>query len=63
MLRETVYSQLADISGRTRYGYAISDRILSMPLQALRGFPFILGYISGNNTATEDTSKKLKRHI
>ncbi len=58
MLRETVYSQLADISGRTRYGYAIGDRILSMPLQAIRGFPFILGYISGNNIVAEDTSTK-----
>ena len=58
MLRETVYSQLANISGRTRYGYAIGDRILSMPLQAIRGFPFILGYISGSNTVTRDTIKK-----
>ena len=58
MLRKTVYSQLADISGRTRYGYAISDRILSIPLQAIRGFPFLLGYISGNSKATRDTFKK-----
>lgn len=58
MLRETVYSQLADISGRTRYGYAISDRILSMPLLTIRGLPFILGYISGNNTAAENKLKK-----
>lgn len=63
ILRETVYSQLADISGRTRYGYAISDKILSMPLLTIRGLPFILGYVSGNNTANEDTSKKRKRHI
>lgn len=58
MLRKTVYSQLANISGRTRYGYAIGDRIQSMPLQAIRGFPFILGYISGSNTVTRDVFKK-----
>lgn len=58
MLRKTVYSQMANISGRTRYGYAISDRILSMPLQVIRGFPFILGYISGDNTATDGVFKK-----
>lgn len=48
MLRETVYYQLANISGRTRYGFTVGDRILSMPLQTIRGFPFILGYISGS---------------
>ena len=58
ILRETVYSQLAGISGRTRYGYAIRDRILSMPLQAIRGIPFIFGYVSGNNTAIEGMPKK-----
>lgn len=49
MLKETTYSELANISGRTRNGYSIGDRILSLPLQVVRGIPFIFGYISGES--------------
>lgn len=58
MLTETIYSELANLSGRSRSAYAMSDRILSLPLQVIRGVPFILGYISGNNKSTIDTFKK-----
>lgn len=58
MLTETIYSELANISGRNRSSYTMSDRILTLPLQAIRGVPFILGYISRSNTATEEMLEK-----
>lgn len=58
MLMETVYSELANISGRNRSGYALGNRILSLPLQVVRGIPFILGYISGNEKIPGGTSSK-----
>lgn len=58
MLKGTIYSELASLSGRNRSSYAVSDRILSLPLQVIRGVPFILGYISGNDTDIGDTFNK-----
>lgn len=58
MLTETIYNELANLSGRNRSSLYIRDRILSLPLQAIRGIPFILGYISGDYNATGDVFKK-----
>jgi hypothetical protein len=58
MLRGTIYSELANISGRTRSTYDIGSRILSLPLQVVRGVPFILGYISGSNAIPDHTFDK-----
>lgn len=52
MLRNTEYSQLASISGRNRSGYPIGSRILSLPLQVIRGVPFLMGYISGGEISS-----------
>jgi glycosyltransferase involved in cell wall biosynthesis len=47
MLMGTVYSDMANLKGRNRSDYAIKDRILSLPLQMIRGVPFVLGYLTG----------------
>lgn len=54
MLKTTVYSELANITGRNRSGYPLADRILTLPLQAIRGVPFTLGYISGGDQLAEN---------
>ena len=49
MLRYTAYSNLAGIGGRTRKGLNFRDRMATVPLQILRGAPFLLGYIGGSD--------------
>ena len=49
MLRKTVYSDLADLGGRNRAGLKTRDRVVTIPIQILRGLPFLLGYIGGSD--------------
>ena len=47
LLKKTVYSDLANLGGRNRAGLLVKNRAATLPIQILRGFPFLLGYISG----------------
>ena len=47
MLRDTCYQNFANLSGRNRSTSSFRNRLLSLPLQIVRGVPFLLGYISG----------------
>jgi len=47
MLRNTIYKEFACLSGRNRATIQLRIRIQSIPIQVIRGIPFILGYISG----------------
>lgn len=49
MLRNTYYNDFANLSGRSRSTSPLRNRLLSLPLQVVRGVPFLLGYISGGN--------------
>ena len=42
------------IAGKNRSGYPLTDRTMTLPLQAIRGVSFILGYISGSNQSVEN---------
>lgn len=48
MLRGTYYSEFANLSGRNRSTSSFENRLLSLPLQIIRGVPFVLGYISAD---------------
>ena len=47
MLRNTIYKEFAGLSGRNRATLPLRNRIQSIPIQVIRGIPFVLGYISG----------------
>jgi len=47
MLRDTIYKEFARLSGRNRATLPLRNRIQSIPIQVIRGIPFVLGYISG----------------
>ena len=47
MLRNTIYKEFAGLSGRNRATLPLRNRIQSIPIQVMRGIPFVLGYISG----------------
>ena len=46
-LRHTAYSEFADLSGRSRTGLPLWGRLQSLPIQFIRGIPFVIGYLSG----------------
>ena len=46
MFKNTCYSEFSNLSGRNRASSTLKDRILSIPIQIIRGIPFLLGYIS-----------------
>lgn len=48
ILRKTPYADFASLRGRTRHGLSGAERLTTVPIQLLRGFPFVLGYISGS---------------
>ena len=47
MLSNTIYKEFAGLSGRNRATLPLRNRIQSIPIQVIRGIPFVLGYISG----------------
>lgn len=49
MLRDSYYGDFASLSGRNRSTALPGDWITSLPLQIVRGIPFLLGYISGTH--------------
>ena len=49
MLKNTYYGKFAGLSGRNRSTLPVKNRIKSIPVQVLRGVPFVLGYLGGNN--------------
>ena len=49
MLKNTYYGKFAGLSGRNRSTLPVKNRIESIPIQVLRGVPFVLGYLGGNN--------------
>ena len=49
MLKNTYYGKFAGLSGRNRSTLPVKNRIKSIPIQVLRGVPFVLGYLGGNN--------------
>lgn len=48
-LRGTYYRKFADLTGRNRSNLPLKNRISSLPIQLLRGIPFVLGYMKGEN--------------
>lgn len=48
MLRNSYYSDFAGLSGRNRANASPKDWAMSLPLQIIRGIPFLLGYLSGS---------------
>lgn len=48
LLRETFYKDFAGLSGRNRVTLPIRDRLMSIPIQVLRGVPFVAGYLNGS---------------
>ncbi len=51
MMKNTFYREFAGLSGRNRSTLPIRSRIMSIPIQVLRGVPFVIGYLNGK---TED---------
>ena len=51
MLKNSYYGKFAGLSGRNRSTLPVRNRIKSIPIQVLRGVPFVLGYLTGK---TED---------
>ena len=49
MLRSTSYREFAGLSGRNRTTLPIKNRLMSLPIQVLRGIPFVAGYLKGSN--------------
>ena len=49
MLKNTHYGELAGLSGRNRSTLPLRNRIKSIPIQVLRGVPFVLGYLKGKS--------------
>ncbi len=49
MLKNTYYGEFAGLSGRNRSTLPLRNRIKSIPIQVLRGLPFILGYLNGKS--------------
>ena len=49
MLKNTYYGEFAGLSGRNRSTLPVRNRIRSIPIQVLRGVPFVLGYLNSNN--------------
>ena len=49
MLKNTYYGEFAGLSGRNRSTLPVRNRIKSIPVQALRGIPFVLGYLNGKS--------------
>ena len=49
MLKKTVYSDFAGLGGRNRAGLSVKNRMATIPIQILRGVPFLLGYISDSD--------------
>ncbi len=47
-LKNTAYSTMTTMHGRTRNGLPIFSRLLSVPSMILRAPPYILGYINGD---------------
>ena len=58
MLRNTYYHEFANISGRNRSTGSFKDGVLSIPLQVMRGIPFLLGYISGDKIRSNNGKKE-----
>ena len=48
MLRNSYYADFAGLSGRNRANASPKDWAMSLPLQIIRGIPFLLGYLSGS---------------
>ncbi len=53
LLKNTYYGEFAGLSGRNRSTLPVRNRIKSIPIQVLRGVPFVLGYLNGNNKNDE----------
>ena len=53
MLKNTYYGEFAGLSGRNRSTLPVRNRIRSIPIQVLRGVPFVLGYLNSNNKNDE----------
>ena len=49
MLKNTYYGKFAGLSGRNRSTLPVRNRIKSIPIQVLRGVPFVLGYLGGKS--------------
>jgi hypothetical protein len=49
ILRNSYYSDYAGLSGRNRAYASPKEWVKSLPLQIIRGIPFLMGYISGRN--------------
>lgn len=49
MLRNTYYADFAGLSGRNRGNASSKAWIQSLPLQIIRGIPFLMGYISNHS--------------
>ena len=49
MMKNTYYGEFAGLSGRNRSTLPLRNRIKSIPIQVLRGLPFILGYLNGKS--------------
>lgn len=47
ILRNTPYRDLASLSGRNRTTLPFGNRLQSVPIQLIRGIPFIFGYLTG----------------
>ncbi len=52
MIRYTQYREMANLSGRNRLTLPLRNKIASIPIQLLRGPPFILGYLHGGGNQT-----------
>ena len=49
MLRNSYYADFAGLSGRNRGKTSPTEWIQSLPLQIIRGIPFLMGYLSGRS--------------
>ena len=53
MLKNTYYGEFAGLSGRNRSTLPVRNRIRSIPIQVLRGVPFVLGYLGSKSKNDE----------
>jgi glycosyltransferase involved in cell wall biosynthesis len=47
ILRKTAYQNFAGLGGRNRSTLPVKNKMMSLPVQLLRGVPFVAGYLKG----------------